>query len=135
MHGCLRSCLPLYCIQLFSLRALAAFPNGPAGEQRKALPCSADPQSSVSLSLSLRLSFSLSDSVSLSLTQFLPLWCILSHLSKKESFPLPTPVLFPPPPGGNLFPFFFLANSLSLLRVPIFKILSMVLQNLGFGRK
>lgn len=129
LHGCLRSCLPLYCIQLFSLRALAAFPNGPAGEQRKALSCSADTQSSVSLSLSLRLSFSLSDSVSPSLVYS------LSHLSKKESFPLPTPALFPPPPGGNLFPFFFLANSLSLLRVPIFKILSMVLQNLGFGRK
>lgn len=76
--------------------------------------------------------------LSLSLTQFLPLWCVLSLTFQRRSpfpSPPPPPLFPPPPPGGNLFPFFFLANSLSLLRVPIFKILSMVLQNLGFGRK
>lgn len=77
LHGCLRSCLPLYGIQLFSLIAFAASPSGPAGKQRKALPCSADPQSSVSLSLS--------DSISCSLV------CSLSDCSKKESFPLHSP--------------------------------------------
>ena len=111
LQGCLWSCLPLYCRQLFSLRALAAPPGHPAGEQRRALPA---------LQTHGALSLSLSDSVSCSLE------CFLSHLLKKESFPLR------PSQGKSLS---FLANSLSLLRFPILKILSRVLQSLGSGRK
>lgn len=102
-------------------QGLCCSPRWSCGRAEESSSCSADPQSPVSFSLSL------SDSVSCSLE------CSLSHLSKKESFPLCPPT--PSPPRGNLFPFFFLANSLSLLRVPIFKILSMVLQSLGSGRK
>ena len=114
LHGCLRSCLPLYCIQLFSLRAFAAH-----------LVVLLESRGKLFRALQTHRALFLS----LSLTLFLALWCALSLTVRRRS-PCPSA-----PPGGNLFPFFFLASSLSLLRVPIFKILSMVLQNVGFGRK
>lgn len=53
--------------------------------------CSADPQSSVSLSLSL--------------TQFLPLWCVLSHLQRRSPFLPHPPPLFPSPTWGKFLSF------------------------------
>lgn len=43
LQGCLWSCLPFYCTQMFSLSGFAAYPSGSAGKQSKAVLGSADP--------------------------------------------------------------------------------------------
>lgn len=76
LHSCLWSCLPLYCIQLFSLRAFAAHLVVLLESRGKLFRA---------LQTHRALFLSLSDSVSRSLV------CSLSDHSKKESFPLRSP--------------------------------------------